>query len=553
MKLIILIFNIILINYVLGQSSDDDGRLRPIPQQLIVRNFKPDRNPDFGIRLSDNLVTGIMQPTLGDDKRPKYCCGENAVVDDQGVLIVNDEQSFNKWFNSDDLCSNYFLSYQLDLDLWDNYNIIGGGGLFAPTDGVGFGDPTLFPEYAGDQFNQYQCFELHLSYIPLDEYNDFFRFSIMGEIWFFFNNTLVADQAGQSNGFSGSVNFYPNTIDGVVYNDENYVYPIDLYSCVRSIDVDPETTPLTIMGSGNFFCSWIDDGGICNGLDLSAPCVDDPTQCVEPTEICGNCVRDIPRICPGSETFCTVPVCLEGFGCTIENKTICDDLNACTIDTCDDLLGCSHEIIPNCHCNSTTCFTEDLCYPKYCSGDLCLTIPIDCAILEPDCPTSVCFDGQCSVCEVDSSSVDISTTGVVTTTGISISTIGPVSTTDLSISTIGFVTTTGVTASTIGIVTTTGFITSTTDILTTASSTSTTGTPTTTSISTTSTTGATGTTTITTSTTGSTGTIPPIDLAKCSHDSCPPHYYCYQLTNSYTCISKEFYNNCQPERLIIFY
>ncbi|KAM9983390.1 hypothetical protein ACTFIY_000121 [Dictyostelium cf. discoideum] len=356
----------------------------------------------------------------------------------------------------------------------------------------------------------------------------------MGEIWVFFNNTLVADQAGQSNGYSGSVNFYPSTVEGVVYNDENYVYPIDLYSCVRSIDVDPEATPLTIMGSGNFFCSWVDEGGVCNGLNLSAPCIDDPTQCVEPNEICGNCVRDLPRICPGDETFCTVPVCLEGFGCTIENKTICDDLNTCTIDTCDDLLGCSHEIIPNCHCNATTCFTEDLCYPKYCSGDLCSTIPVDCAILEPDCPTSVCFDGQCSVCE-------ISTTGEVTTTGISISTIGPVSTTDLSISTIG-------------IVTTTGFITSTTGVLTTASST--TGVPTipTTTTSTTSTTGATVTTgpSITT-TTVSTGTIPPINIAKCSHDSCPPHYYCYQLTNSYTCVSKEFYNNCEPERLILFY
>ncbi|KAM9983389.1 hypothetical protein ACTFIY_000120 [Dictyostelium cf. discoideum] len=163
MKLIILIFNIILINYVFGQPSDD-GRLRPIPQQLIVRNFKPDRNPDFGIQLSDDLVTGIIQPTLGDDKRPKYCCGENPVFDDQGILIVNNEESFNKWFNSDDLCSNYFLSYQLDLDIWDNLNIIGGGGLFAPTEGVGFGDPALFPEYASDPFNQYECFELHLSY-----------------------------------------------------------------------------------------------------------------------------------------------------------------------------------------------------------------------------------------------------------------------------------------------------------------------------------------------------------------------------------------------------
>ncbi|KAN0008570.1 hypothetical protein ACTFIU_009294 [Dictyostelium citrinum] len=544
MKLIILIFNIIIINYVFCQPIDD-GRLRPIPQELIVRNFKPDRNPDFGIPLSDDFVTGIMQPTLGEDKRPNYCCGENSVVDDSGILIVNNQESFDKWFNSDDLCSNYLLGYQLNLDIWDNLNIIGGGGLFAPAEGLGYGDPSQFPEYASDPFNQYQCFEFHLSYIPLDEFTDFFSFSIMGEIWIFFNNTLVIDQAGDSNGYGGSATFYPSSVPGVVYNDDNYVYPIDLYSCVRSIDVDPEATPLTIMGSGNFFCSWIDSGGVCNGLNFNAPCLDDITECIEPREVCGNCVRDTQRICPGIETFCTAPVCLEGYGCTIENKTVCDDLNECTIDTCDDVLGCSYEIIPNCHCNSTNCFTEDLCSPKYCSGDLCLTIPIDCAILEPDCPTSVCFNGQCSVCETESNSNDIiSTTGEVTTTGVSISTIGAVSTTDLSISTIGMVTTTGETVSTIGIVTTTGF--TTTSTTGTSTDQSTTGFDVITTTTTTTTTG-------TTSTTSSTGTRPPIHPAKCCHDSCPPHYYCYQLTNSYTCISKEFYDNCEPERLILFY
>ncbi|KAN0030192.1 hypothetical protein ACTA71_009953 [Dictyostelium dimigraforme] len=529
--LIILIINFILLNYVLGQPIDD-GRLRPIPTDVIVRNFKPDRSPDFGIVLSPGYVTGIMKPTLGENKRPQYCCGEETVTDDAGILIVNNEQTFNQWFNSDDICTNYLSSFELSLERWDSLNIIGGGGLFAPMEGRGFGDPTLFPEYENDPFNQYHCFEFHLSYKPLDQHTDFFTFSIMGEIWIFFNDTLVIDQGGDSNGYGGSATFYPSTVPGVVYNDDNYIYPIDVYSCVRSVDVDPEATPLTIFGSGNFFCSWIDDGGVCNGLNANSPCVDDDlTKCDEPRDVCGNCIRDTPRTCPGDETFCSVPVCLEGYGCTIENKTVCDDLNACTIDTCDDLLGCSHEVIPDCHCNSTTCFTEDLCFPKLCSGDLCLTIPIDCAILEPDCPTSVCFNGECSICEVESSSDDISTTGQVTTTGVSISTIGAVSTTDLSISTIGVVTT--------GFTTTTGDLTSTSttigfDV-------------------TTSTTIGYDVTTATTTTGSTTGTRPPIYPARCSHDSCPPHYHCYQLTNGYTCISKYFYDNCEPERLILFY
>ncbi|KAK5575446.1 hypothetical protein RB653_006579 [Dictyostelium firmibasis] len=543
MKIIIsLLLNIFLINYVWGQPFDD-GRLRPIPQEIVVRNFKPDRSVDFGIPLSADFVKGIMQPTLGADKRPKYCCGENSVIDDAGILIVNNEQSFNQWFDSDDVCSSYLLNHRLSLDVWDNLNIIGGGGLFTPAEGVGFGDPSLFPEYQSDPFNQYQCFELHLSYIPLDESTDFFSFSITGEIWIYFNNTLVIDQAGDTDGYGGSANFYPREVPGVVYNDENYVYPIDLYSCVRSIDTDPEG-PLTIMGSGNFFCSWIDDGGACNGLNFMAPCVDDTTKCFEIQEVCGNCVKDIPRVCQGPDTFCTGPVCLEGYGCIVENKTVCDDPNPCTIDSCDEILGCSHIVIPNCYCNTTTCFSNDLCFPKVCSGDDCITIPIDCEVEQPDCPTSVCINGVCSTCPVESSSSeDISTTGSevttigpVTTTGVSISTIGAVSTTDISISTIGIVTTTGETISTIGVVTTTGFTTTTTTTgaSTTFSSTTSTTTPQTTS-------------------TISTGTRPPVNHAKCEHDSCPFKYHCYQLKHAYTCVSKEFNDKCEPERLVLFY
>ncbi|KAK5575447.1 hypothetical protein RB653_006580 [Dictyostelium firmibasis] len=546
MKIIIsLLLNIILINYVWGQPIDD-GRLRPTQQEIVIRNFKPDRSVDFGIPLSANLVKGIMQQTLGDDKRPKYCCGENSVIDDAGILIVNNEQSFNQWFNSDDVCSSYLLNFHITLDTWNNL-ILSYTGLFRPAQGRGFGDPTLFPEYQSDPFNQYQCFELHLSYIPLDESTDYFHLSITGEIWIYFNNTLVIDNAGDTSGSGGSVFFFTRDVPGVVYNDENYVYPIDIYSCVRSIDSNPNGL-ITIQGSGNFFCSWVDDGGACNGLNFMAPCVDDDiTKCVEPKEVCGNCVKDLPRVCPGSDTFCTRPVCLEGYGCLIENKTVCDDLDPCTIDSCDEILGCSHEVIPNCYCNITTCFSNDLCFPKVCSGDNCITIPIDCEIEQPDCPTSVCINGVCSTCPVESSSSeDISTTGPevttigpVTTTSISTSTTGAVSTTDTSISTTGISSTTGETISTIGVSTTTGLTTTTTTTTTTGASTTFSST--------------TSTTTPQTTSTISTGTRPPVNHAKCEHDSCPFKYHCYQLKHAYTCISKEFNDKCEPERLVLFY
>ena len=80
------------------------------------------------------------------------------------------------------------------------------------------------------------------------------------------------------------------------------------------------------------FDSDCDDGNPCNGLE---------------TCVGGICQPGIPLDCDDANA-CTVDTCDPLVGC-INTPINCDDGNACTVDTCDPLIGCiSTPIIPCC-------------------------------------------------------------------------------------------------------------------------------------------------------------------------------------------------------------
>ncbi|EGC35176.1 hypothetical protein DICPUDRAFT_55327 [Dictyostelium purpureum] len=494
---ILLTLIIIFSNYLFskGQPPVDDGRLRPLEMNVVLRNFKPDRSPDFGIPLNmGGVVPGIMAPTLGENKRPQYCCGENPFLAPDGTVLVHNEESFNQWFDSDAKCTNYLLTFPLTLDAWDDEVQIGDAGPFAPTAGIGFGNPVDFPEYARDPFNQYYCFELHLSTVATDPDIDVFRFSAYSELWVYFNNSLVFDSGGDTQGFGASVNFEYKSIPTLNF-DGTTVYPIDVYTCLRSTDNFPDGSPLNLLSQANLFCSWIDANGVCNGDNITAPCIDDPLSCVTKTPICGNCISG-PRQCNGDPTMCTTPKCIEGQGCQMVDID-CSGEDVCIENVCDEQLGCIGNPIPNCYCNSTTCVTTDECLPRSCIDNQCIAIPVDCSIFLPNCEESFCNAGEC-ICTVNPGTTEDVTSEVVTT--------------DLPTIT-----------STISVTTTSATTTSATT---------------------------TGSETITS--TGITTHFRPENHI-CSDDSCPHKYCCIQLKKSYTCVSKYFEDQCSPQILSDFF
>ncbi len=103
-------------------------------------------------------------------------------------------------------------------------------------------------------------------------------------------------------------------------------------------------------------------------------------------------------VCDGVDNDCD--------GQADEGTSLCDDHDACTVDTCGGESGCSHEPIPGCVCTTAAdCNDGDLCTVDRCSGGACVYAPspdctvscttaADCADGDP-CTTETCTGGVC--------------------------------------------------------------------------------------------------------------------------------------------------------------
>ena len=114
-----------------------------------------------------------------------------------------------------------------------------------------------------------------------------------------------------------------------------------------------------------------DDTNVCSDGE---PCTDD--FCYE-----GECVSvsknfDDGDVCNGLET------CDPATGNSVPGTPLdCDDSDACTIDTCDSVLGCQHEDI--------ICDDINLCTTDECVDGLCVYTPVDCDDGDP-CTADSC-------------------------------------------------------------------------------------------------------------------------------------------------------------------
>lgn len=105
----------------------------------------------------------------------------------------------------------------------------------------------------------------------------------------------------------------------------------------------------------------------------------------------GACVdEDLPDGTSCASTCLTAATCQRGV--CLGTARDCDDRNACTTDTCEDLLGCRHEPI-TCAPSADPCL-DSVCLPR--SG--CALTPVEdgtrCG--ENDCTTAqICLEGRC--------------------------------------------------------------------------------------------------------------------------------------------------------------
>jgi hypothetical protein len=155
----------------------------------------------------------------------------------------------------------------------------------------------------------------------------------------------------------------------------------------------------------------LEDGTSCNDQDVcTSPDTCTSGFCSGPNVDCddGNgCTADSCSMFYGCVHFNHTKACDDGDACTDGDRcgdalcisgpaTDCDDLNVCTLDSCDHLLGCQHQDLSEAQCDDGIPCTADVCdpvlgcthevvCPEYCDNqqDDDLDGKTDCA--DPDC------------------------------------------------------------------------------------------------------------------------------------------------------------------------
>jgi Dictyostelium (slime mold) repeat len=126
---------------------------------------------------------------------------------------------------------------------------------------------------------------------------------------------------------------------------------------------------------GWIFCN-LERGGDKHSF-CSGQCVDVETNqnncgvCGNACAACEQCVNGQCQSICNDNNACTVDTCDHDTGKCVYTELVCDDNNVCTADRCDPLVGCIYEQIS---CDDNNACTADACDPE--TG--CTNTPIDC-------------------------------------------------------------------------------------------------------------------------------------------------------------------------------
>ncbi|EAS66830.1 PA14 domain-containing protein [Dictyostelium discoideum AX4] len=407
MKILILSFFLILgINLVFCQSS--------ISLSATIYDQSPARNPDFEIPNAPNaVVKNMVLSTLGADKTPTYCCGDNGVYYN-GQFDIHSQSTFDSWFHEIEGIS-YAVPYELVLiESKDEPGIyVYTSSSFFPIDGKGFDNKTLYPdEITYNGHNYHFCMKIHSSFTYHG--GEYFTFAGDDDVWVYFDNNLLIDLGGLHTSASETV--YLDNL-GLTIGQS---FPFDFFYCERHT----YESNLNIITNLNLTCIEYDACGVCLGKNDTCCFVNKcetinrclEADCNEGTNF--QCDYHIKNCSDGD--ICSTDGCDIGFGC-INLPINCDDGNYCTKDYCDPTYGCLHIETANCtECLETGCITVLPCFPVTCdslNSSHCVASAMNCSDNDP-CTSTECVNGECTyewICgsEDSSSGVVDSSSGVV--------------------------------------------------------------------------------------------------------------------------------------------
>ncbi|MGC4088170.1 MAG: fibro-slime domain-containing protein [Polyangiaceae bacterium] len=190
-----------------GGSGGADCSPTPVG---LLRDFKVE-HPDFEYALGDDR--GIVQATLGADKKPVFAGGRHPTV--------TNAANFDQWYR-DTPNVNMTSEFTLPFTTAANGHLVYDDQSFFPLDGQGFGNE-------GNNHNFHFTFELHMEFSY--QQGDEFIFRGDDDVWVFVNNKLAIDLGGVHTAESETLRLDERAAEfGITPGNK---YPIDFFQAER--------------------------------------------------------------------------------------------------------------------------------------------------------------------------------------------------------------------------------------------------------------------------------------------------------------------------------
>lgn len=178
-----------------------------------VRDFQ-ESHPDFE-DFTGNGETGIVEPTLGADKKPVYV--------DAPHQFTTTKANFDQWYRD---VAGVNQAFPFTFSLTKNGSIYTyDNAAFFPIDGQGFGNE-------GNPNNFHFTFELHTEF--LYKGGEVFTFTGDDDLWTFINGKLAIDLGGVHPSQNGSVDLDAKAAE--LGLEKGKTYPLDVFQAERHTD-----------------------------------------------------------------------------------------------------------------------------------------------------------------------------------------------------------------------------------------------------------------------------------------------------------------------------